>query len=128
MDWSWSPTLYYGLQPKSSPDGQEKFSTSGFRVRALYHYTDALDLHVGLGVLSYKIAGSGGLVTQNNGSGSSTFATPLDSKTTSRYTLDLGSAYAAGDWRFDLSILVTGPFTTSKLALNPLFTVSMGFL
>ena len=126
--WSFSPMYFYGIPSKTSPEGEEKFSVSGFGLRGIYLFTDSLNFHIGVGGLFYKIKGNGGVVTQSNGSGSSNFPTPSGSKSASRYTLDLGTTYILSNWRFEGAILITSPTNSTKMALTPLFTISTGFM
>jgi|JI10StandDraft_1071094.scaffolds.fasta_scaffold08078_13 hypothetical protein len=127
-EWSLSPEFYFSIPNKKSPDGHEKFSVFGWGLRGVYVYTDAWNFIVGLSGMYYGISGDGGDVVQNNGSSQSTFATPKTTETTSRLALDLGVVYVFDQWRFETSLLISNATDFNKTSINPMLTLSRGFL
>jgi hypothetical protein len=120
--WSVSPIFSISIFSKKSPEGNEKTSVTLLGFRFNKPFEQNFDFHLGSGLIAYQIKGSGGTVSQNNGNGTATFGTPGDSKASSQVYYDLGVGYALQKYKFDLSLLVTEIFDSSKLAFNPMFT------
>lgn len=124
FDWSFSPKFFYGIPGIKSPEGNQTSNVFGLSLRGLYQMNDQFDFHFGVGLMYYRIIGSGGDVVLSNGSGTTTFATPNATKTSNLIAWDIGTSYALSTWRFEFSILITNLFNTSKLSPHPLITVS----
>jgi hypothetical protein len=89
--------------------------------------TGALELHGGLGMLFYRISGSGGIVEIENGTSTSNFALPARSMTSRALYIDLGPAMYLGPLRLDLDFLITGLFSERR-AVSMVFALNYGVL
>lgn len=127
FDWAFSPTFFYALPSKKSPEGNSSSSVFGLNLRGLYLLSSGWDIHFGLGLLYYRIVGTGGTVTLSNGSGTSTYASADKTKSSNQFALDLGGAYTYQGWRFEASLLVTNALASSKMALNQIFAITKEF-
>lgn len=127
--WAVSPDLNLTLIGRKSAEGKEKLSVSSFGIRFCRPiFYDHFDLHLGPGLLAYQIKGEGGTQVQSNGSGSSTFGIPNETRTSILGYLDLGMGYQINEYRIELSALITQPFSSTKRAYSPLLTLTMGVL
>ena len=125
--WSVSPELNLPIIGKKTPEGKEKTSASSFSLRFCRPILfEGFNLHVGPGLTAYQIKGDGGTQVQSNGSSTSTFGIPGDSRTSVLEHLDIGAGYQIDDYRVELSVFVTQILSSQKRAYNPLLTVSKG--
>lgn len=122
-----SPNLNYAITSKDSPDGGSATRVFAIGVRAVAPRVSSFDFHAGPGVMFYNIKGTGGTKDLNNGAGTTTFGLPDKSVTTRTFYMDLGAAWIWDKLRVETAFLVSG-FLSSKIALNPVLTVSWGIL
>lgn len=122
--WIFSPTFNYSLSSKTSPEGSQKTSVSTIGLRTHFAVASLLDLHIGAGIMAFQIKSTGGSILLNNGSGTSVFATPAETRASNLIYWDLGTGYQMGANRFEVSVYVTKISDTSKRAITPLVTFS----
>jgi hypothetical protein len=75
------------------------------------------DWTLGPGLLRRTLVGSGGTVTLNNGTGTTTFAMPSSSNSSTTLTLNAGLAYVFSGNRFAFDIISEG-YLSKKLNFN----------
>jgi hypothetical protein len=124
--WALSPHILYNFMSTTSPEKEESTSVFALGVRAVYSFSDAVDIHVGPSVLQYTIRGGGGTVTLDNGSGTSPFGIPDDASTGSLVCWDVGLGVTLGRVRVDGAVLVSGAFSSETRAFNPYVSLSWG--
>ncbi len=127
-DWGISPFFYYGVTTKKSPEGGQSTGVYAGGVRALYNIMDGLDVHVGPAALFYRISGKGGTVVLSNGSSTATFGLPSLSKTSRVLAWDIGIGFGVDVVRIDAGVFVSGLVSSSKRAVSPHVTLSVGVL
>ena len=127
-DWSISPYFYYGLTSKKSPEGGVKSSVYALGIRALYQLIDEIDVHLGPSALFYHLSGKGGTVVLSNGSSTSTFGIPSTSVTSRVISWDAGFGIRYDIVRLDAGVFVSGLLSSTKRAVSPHITLSVGVL
>jgi hypothetical protein len=80
----------------------------------------------GPGLLQYSVTGDGGTTQLNNGTGTSTFYLPGETRTSKVFVLNVGMGFDLfRNFRFDLDAVVPGALS-SKRALNLMATAQLG--
>jgi hypothetical protein len=80
----------------------------------------------GPGLLQYSVSGGGGTTQLNNGTGTSTFYLPGETRTSKVFVLNVGLGFDVfRKLRFDLDAIVPGALS-SKRALNVMATAQIG--
>ena len=125
--WMISPDFHYTYPYKSTPESKEKTSIYTVGLRGIRRLSDRFDFQIGPGVLFYKISGDGGTQTLNNGAGTTVFGIPSGSSTAANTYLNLGLGINFSRYRLESAVLITSVLSSSRRALNPIVTLSMGF-
>lgn len=126
-EWSLSPNFFFGVPSKKTPEKKSTTNVYGYGVRVLYGLSGPFDFYFGPSVFSYRIKGSGGSVQLNNGASTSLFGIPSSSKTSNLVCLNLGFGYLFADTaRVELSAFVSGIASSTKRAVHPALSLSMG--
>jgi len=98
-----------------------------FGIRALYPASNHFELHLGPGMLLYRISGAGGTIALSNGTGTTTFGRPDSASTSVALYWDAGFGLTYDSFRIDASALVTGVLS-SRRTVSPVITLSWGIL
>lgn len=123
--WQISPIFDLTLIGRKTPEGKAKTAVTVLGARFIRPaFFSGFNFHLGPGLIFYRIDGSGGTVDLNNGSGVSTFGAPNETRASNSIYYDFGVGYQISKYRFELSILVTEPFKTTKRAISPIVAIN----
>lgn len=127
-NWSISPLLLLAYPNKKSAENKETTTVDYLTIKTNRNFGYGIDGHFGLGVLYYQIKGEGGTVDLPNGSGTSTFGIPSQTRTSSLIAWDFGTAYQYEIYRAELSLIFTEIMSNTRRAVSPVITFSIEVL
>ncbi|MBY0517110.1 MAG: hypothetical protein K2P81_09390 [Bacteriovoracaceae bacterium] len=121
-DWHLIPEFNWVL-PRDAGDG---ISKNLFMIRGDvgWRYSDYWRLRMGTSIMVNNIRGSGGTKSMNNGSGSSDFYIPAESKTAYNNTLDLGVEALLDDFGFRFQTYIYSPLRSDRRQYSYSLTMS----
>lgn len=121
-----SPRLGYTPLGYKGPDTGEKSFLMPIALRLERDFI-LFEVHAGPGLWIYKIGGSGGTATLNNGTSTAVFGLPDSTQTTTVMMLDLGAGAEIMNIKASFDLFLTG-FMSSKRTFNLGVSVSYGIL
>lgn len=117
--WYMTPRLDYTLATRSDAGDSSKVSfihlLLPFGTNLSEGSGSVWDWYAGPGLIQYKIAGAGGTVTMNNGTGTAVFARPGDDATILKVTTNLGTSRLFNQQtRIGADLIIENLFSSSK--------------
>ncbi len=124
--WHLSPMVGYTPLGLKSADTNEKSYLLPIAVR-LSNSLGLFNVFAGPGILIYKISGSGGTATLNNGTTTAVFGLPSETVSSKLFMLDFGIDRNFSNFKLAAETMLTG-LLTSRRAFNLMLSISYGVL
>jgi hypothetical protein len=121
------PGVTYTVLGHSAESGTSKTRVLAFEVPYLWDFA-LVEVKTGVAMVLTTVSGSGDIVQLNNGTGTSSFATPGRSSTSTVAAIHLGAAMTlTNPWRIDLDGWISDAFS-SRRAITLFLSVGYGFM
>ena len=115
------------LIPKETPEEGAKKNLFFLNLPMVTNIASWADGKLGLGYFSYEIKGEGGTVDLPNGTGTSTFYQPSETRTSQNLYFLLGLSWPMSGWNLDLDILINGAGSEERRSYNLFLYASYPF-